>query len=892
MKPPPNYSGVLLQDHRDHKKFPIKLSNDQKALLKAVTPSVVQHSRTRSLNKDAQRLISSLIVLLDLTSNNTSTVAKLFRYYRYWQLSCQGRLITTRGQYKFHGGEQTSDIHLIGMDNWKNVLCYMDSLLVSMFYSTDSFDFLLDGHQDDSLSSELQQDIKDLKEMLRFIVNLLRGGEHIPINIMKQLCFSLNGLGCDMVVSQTQQDALQLFEFLAECLSLPLLTMKLDIIHSGKLNVNDDMRIIEERALLISVPEDTTPHAEDEHGAPISLEECLNMYFNNSITVRRHLERRRTLDRDDTIDDHTRSEISKDIPLYERLGIVTSNDDQQDSSLHDSPSSSVDLSTALSNSTVIGSESTGDRTATAGSILKLSERMEASRTRSSTIASVLNNAVAPNSTRLTRRASSVSNNEVTLPAWMFLQLLPYYTNPKVKLRLQAPEKLYKRISRSVTHDTVDSSEVAPQISEFEERFHSKRPTIPICLKKYIWDEDGQSQKINRKVVIPEVIKYPYFIAEDSSRPGIVDFKRSTDNQAPFGSFMLVLESCICHRGKSVSSGHYVSLVRKHPFNPRESQPSESKNWLLFNDILEEKEKAKPISFQEAMEQEDPYILFYQIVELDQEVESDYTANATSGDESTIRPPKGARDKYWASDSESSMPNSTVLAARKSSVVSQVSYLSLKSAANNRLPITVDPPSEEIVPPPSASAANIASRSSSKNRKHTDSEVLPTEAAYLDIESQYYWYDTSAEGTFKKPHNYHEKPALWNPQEENQEGGLIDRINSRLLTLKRGPVSNHSNSAAPSVLSSNASVTVADSTDTENEEKEKEKLPMSPPALRKESVKTPSPSLRPKDHVTPPTQDLVSPQLSKVSLSTSSSTKPAKPDKKKHGFKRLIKKMIA
>ncbi|KAG7693122.1 hypothetical protein KL930_004793 [Ogataea haglerorum] len=904
MKPPPNYTGALLQDNRDHKKFPIKLTPEQKSLLKSVTPPVLYYDHKRTLHKDTQRLLASFIVLLELTTNTPNTVCTLFRYYRYWQLSCQGRLVTTRGQYRFHARNQRKEIKLVGMDNWKNVMCYMDSLLISMFYSSDSFDFLLDCYVDKSLSPELRQQVKDFKVMLRFIVNLIRGGEYIPHPLMKQLCFSLSSLGCEMVLSQNQQDALQLFEFLAESLSLPLLTIKLDIIHSGQLNVNDDMRLIEERALLISVPEDTTADPESkEEGASISLEECLNSYFNNSITVRRHLERRRTLDRDDQIDEKTRNEITHDLQYYEKLGIVTSNEEQlQRSPSQNSASSSADLSTALSNTTVTGAESTSDRTGAVSSFLRLSERMEASRTRSSTIASVLNNVMVSNSTRLTRRASSVSNSEVTLPAWMFLQLLPYYTNPNVKLRLRSSGRSVRGMSRSVTGESLTSSEDDRGLTEFEDRFQKKRPIIPICLKKYGWDENGQSHKINRKVVIPEVIKHPYFIAEDSTKPGYVDFRRNTDNKAPSGSFMLVLESCICHRGKTVNSGHYVSLVRKQPYSPKNSIPSDEKNWILFNDVLEKEEKAKEVTFQEAMDQEDPYILFYKIVELHEDFDSDYYGTATSGDESTIRPPRGAKDKFWNSDSESSMPNSSVLAARKSSIVSQMSHLSLKSNGAP-LPVTINQPGGEsehtppattqvppLAPPPMVSTSSV-SRSSSRG-KRTDNEVLPTDPAYLDIATQYYWYDLNSSGTYKIPREYSEPPAIWTPQEENgdgNEGGFIEKINSRLLSLKRGSVSASvqfpSNPA--SMISSTASFTAPDSTDTEVDDKTNASV--APP--RKEPSKASSPVLKPRDGVSSPANGTVSPQISKVSLAVSNGSRPLNRDKKKNGIKRFFKKMV-
>lgn len=64
----------------------------------------------------------------------------------------------------------------------------------------------------------------------------------------------------------------------------------MDIYHTGKEDVADDHRFVNERLLEVAIPEDN-PHSDE----PIKLEECLEVYFNNRIEVRRHLERRSTL---------------------------------------------------------------------------------------------------------------------------------------------------------------------------------------------------------------------------------------------------------------------------------------------------------------------------------------------------------------------------------------------------------------------------------------------------------------------------------------------------------------------------------------------------------------------------------------------------------------------
>lgn len=86
-----------------------------------------------------------------------------------------------------------------------------------------------------------------------------------------------------------QQDASEAFTFITGKLELPMLTLKMDIYHSGKTDAKDDHKIVNERLLEVSIPEPS------EDGKTITLEECLESYFNNRIEVKRHLQRWNTL---------------------------------------------------------------------------------------------------------------------------------------------------------------------------------------------------------------------------------------------------------------------------------------------------------------------------------------------------------------------------------------------------------------------------------------------------------------------------------------------------------------------------------------------------------------------------------------------------------------------
>lgn len=82
------------------------------------------------------------------------------------------------------------------------------------------------------------------------------------------------------------------FHYARSTLALPLLTLKMDIFHTGKEDATDDHKFVNERLLELAIPE------EPKDGTSITLEDCLEMFFNNKIEVKRYLdllERRNTL---------------------------------------------------------------------------------------------------------------------------------------------------------------------------------------------------------------------------------------------------------------------------------------------------------------------------------------------------------------------------------------------------------------------------------------------------------------------------------------------------------------------------------------------------------------------------------------------------------------------
>lgn len=85
-----------------------------------------------------------------------------------------------------------------------------------------------------------------------------------------------------------QQDASEAFTFITGALELPLLTLKMDIYHTGREDKEDDHKFVNERLLEVAIPE-------QEGDNVITLEDCLETYFNNRIEVKRYLQRQNTI---------------------------------------------------------------------------------------------------------------------------------------------------------------------------------------------------------------------------------------------------------------------------------------------------------------------------------------------------------------------------------------------------------------------------------------------------------------------------------------------------------------------------------------------------------------------------------------------------------------------
>ncbi|KAL3474501.1 ubiquitin carboxyl-terminal hydrolase-domain-containing protein [Aspergillus californicus] len=426
---------------------------------------------------------------------------------------------------------------LLGAENRQGVTCYLDALLFAMFARLDCFEGILYKNFSDEPRRRLSM-------LLRLWVNLLRSGKLITTDITKHIQEALAECGWEDAANLHQQDSSEAFTFITEKLELPLLTLKMDIYHTGKEDVNDDHRFINERLLEVAIPEPT-------EGNTVTLENCLESYFNNRIEVKRYLERER------------RNTIESTRPVNSIAKGSSTHVETVELSMPTSPAALTPMVTPFTSITE-------------------NPLADTSRYRRS---SIIQEKYIPDSddNGLQRRGSM--RKEVMMPAWQFFSLIPWYTD----------------------NSPINDSQVAAH-------FSSKRPILGLCLKRYSMLPNGKAIRLDTFVDIPTEIGLPHFIQDDNMGEG-----------GPIcGNFKLSLQAMVCHRGNSVDSGHYIAIVRGTSAGapPSSSHGSEQNNedspryWMRFDDLATE--RVTLVDIEKALKTESPYLLFYQILPIDED----------------------------------------------------------------------------------------------------------------------------------------------------------------------------------------------------------------------------------------------------------------------------------
>ncbi|KAI9772932.1 MAG: hypothetical protein M1840_008814 [Geoglossum simile] len=523
---------------------------------------------------------------------------------------------------------------LVGAENRGGVTCYIDALLFAMFARLDTFDAMLYNHVDD-------EPRRTLSILLRVWVNMLRSGMLITEDITQKLQETLSDCGWAEAGRLRQQDTSEAFTFISEKLGLPRLTFKVDIYHTGREEDTADHKFVNEQLLEVAVPSDPG------NGQPIPLEIPLENYFNNQIEIKRYLQRRDPMDPEkagfahiESIDTASSgfcpSPLSQNppspLPLYtpSPLPPATCRRATSTATITEEPSS-IDSIAIDDTASVASNGQTQPSTQPS-----TSQAPAASRNRAQSIIRevVVEEDVASgdNGTGLPRgrpRKSSI-RKQVDMPAWQFFRLLPWYQS----------------------HGPTSDAQVAAH-------FASKRPTLGICLKRYGVDANGRLTRIDTRLDIPLEIRFPHFIQDE--KPG---------NDGPLGNFKLVLQSVVCHRGKSLNGGHYIALVRggsagNKQMTSEERNSTDSRDgdrehgmWLKFDD-LDSPDRVRLVNIKDALDNEMPYLLFYQIQPIDEELPPIYETGS-SGSSTMIRLSEAEDAGVFKADANSTAVNGQII----------------------------------------------------------------------------------------------------------------------------------------------------------------------------------------------------------------------------------------
>ncbi|GKT84855.1 ubiquitin C-terminal hydrolase family protein [Colletotrichum tofieldiae] len=451
-------------------------------------------------------------------------------------------------------------IEMVGAENRGNVTCYLDSLLFAMFAKLDAFECMLKNEFTD-------EPRRRLVTLLRLWVNMLRSGKMIHTDMTKLIQDALADCGWSDAKLLEQQDTSEAFAFVTETLQLPLLQLQVDLFHQGK-NDKDDHKLVYERLLNLAVPP-------DPEGKGIRLEDCLEEYFNTQVDVLR--------------DSHEeKKELERSASSKNTIRLVTREDGQESEAADTLSASPLPLSPVLERRWTASQPPNGAPESPSSSsrptprhrstsviqrvVLEEKEQAKESET--------------PSMLEKARRTSSTVVKAVTIPAWQFFRLIPWHA--------------------AGNKEPKNDMEVAMNFNQ--------RPVVGICLKRYMMTNSGIPQRQNTFIDIPDSLRLPHFMLGDET-------KLEEDPNGFSMEYKLVLQSVVCHRGDSLYSGHYISFARvapklltdnrRHELDPPPDY--EEAQWVKFDDLDIDSRVTYVDDIKQALKDEMPYLLFYQIV---------------------------------------------------------------------------------------------------------------------------------------------------------------------------------------------------------------------------------------------------------------------------------------
>lgn len=459
---------------------------------------------------------------------------------------------------------------LLGALNRNSVSCYLDALLFAMFARLDSYEAMLYDNYEDIPR-------RRLAGSLRLWVNMLRKGLLITTDVTRNLQEAMADCGWSEATRTQQQDPSEAFGFITEKLGLPLMTLKMDLFHTGKEEPQDDHKFVHERLLEVAILDEPMEGREE-----IRLEDCLEVYFNNQVEIKRQAEdsRRRTLVKEPDPESSYPAEktIGGEPGVHIEVAEVASTPGLN-------TGSALEAKTTPSQSRAPLERVRPGLGRHRGASIFSQRRIE--------IVGVDPDAGKQEGKELDKETSSMEEKpaatkvsvEVEMPAWQFFRMLPWYT------------------------DNLPTSD-----AQVAAHFSRQRPVLGICLKRYSYTQSGTAQRRGDYVDIPLEIAIPKFVGDEDMEEG-----------GPlFGNFRLILQSVVCHRGVSVHSGHYITLSRgQSPIvigSGFDLEDESEDPWMRFDDLAQE--RVTYVDMQTALREETPYLVFYQI----QPIHGDGTPN--------------------------------------------------------------------------------------------------------------------------------------------------------------------------------------------------------------------------------------------------------------------------
>jgi Ubiquitin carboxyl-terminal hydrolase len=460
------------------------------------------------------------------------------------------------------------------------------------------------------------------------------------------------------------------FTFITDKLALPLLTLKMDVYHTGK-DDTDDHRIVRERLLDVAIPD--PPEDAPESGYTIKLEDCLENYFNNKVEVKRYLQRRNTVNYGQS-----------------RPNIATLQEMETPERSTSRGMSSPPMQQVLANS----------RTASSNSIFRhrtFSPTEEGVITEEpELLSSISRDDIDVHPGRKESTSSARFRKEVVMPAWQFFHLIrksrAILTN---LLHLAAWSTNKPKPEADITTD-----------AQVAAHFATKKPVLGICLKRYSFGV-GNFKRLSTYVDIPLQIRLPHFFSDGTEDDGF---------GSSFSRFKLSLQSVICHRGVSLEMGHYVSLVRPNAedinLDVEEGDHDPKFQWFMHDDLAKGKRITR-VDIRKALKDETPYLLFYQVQpigEYDDLELDDFPPSYAEATESDTTPAVGSESASTTMSMPSTVTLSTVMGT------SPTSSPPLR-AISNSLP-------EDILP--------ISLSNHSSNLSHSNPELDTTNAPHVTV----------------------------------------------------------------------------------------------------------------------------------------------------------------